>query len=146
MAFKLNPLTGQLDLVGTGGASSADNFSYTKITKGQYITVPQNQLLVPGIAFYVRPHKRLISRRTHPQEREVGRAVAGQGFTTKVEATLADSPRRLQRLDYGRHIRRATGDHTTQRVTILGAVADHDDRALYLGHVTFRAEDDMQRL
>lgn len=47
MSFKFNPLTGKLDLVGSG--SGADNFSYNLIPDGSVVTIPENQqMLVDG--------------------------------------------------------------------------------------------------
>lgn len=49
MAFKFNPITGQLDLVGSGGSSSPDNFSYETVALGVVVTVPQyQQMIVDG--------------------------------------------------------------------------------------------------
>ncbi len=41
MAYKFNPFTGTLDIVGTGGSSSADNFSYDEVHTP--ITIPEYQ-------------------------------------------------------------------------------------------------------
>lgn len=49
MAFKLNPISGQLDLVGTGGSSSPDNFSYEIIVAAATVTIPlYQQMIVHG--------------------------------------------------------------------------------------------------
>jgi len=45
MAFKFNPLTGQLDIVGAG-STSPDNFSYTLISSGASLEVPSGQLMI----------------------------------------------------------------------------------------------------
>jgi len=47
MGLKFNPLTGQFDLVGSGGtSSSADNFSYEKIPTGSTVEIPINQQMI----------------------------------------------------------------------------------------------------
>lgn len=47
MAFKFNPLTGQLDIDNDSGASSSvDNFSYNLIDTGQTITIPDGQQML----------------------------------------------------------------------------------------------------
>lgn len=47
MAFKFNPFTGTLDLVGSGGSSpSADNFSYNVVASLTTVTIPTNQQMV----------------------------------------------------------------------------------------------------
>jgi len=44
MAFKFNPFTGQLDLVGSGDTiTGADNFSYVLVESGTPIAVPAGQ-------------------------------------------------------------------------------------------------------
>lgn len=49
MAFKLNPITGQLDLVGSSSGSSADNFSYEIIIASATVTIPiYQQMIVHG--------------------------------------------------------------------------------------------------
>lgn len=49
MAFKLNPITGQLDLVGSSSGSSADNFSYEIIIAAATVTIPiYQQMIVHG--------------------------------------------------------------------------------------------------
>lgn len=46
MGFKFNPLTGQLDLVGSGGTTSPQNFSYSTIVTGSTVIVPQYQQML----------------------------------------------------------------------------------------------------
>jgi len=47
MSFKLNPLTGALDLVGKGGDVTLDQgFSYVSIPTGQTVTIPLNQQML----------------------------------------------------------------------------------------------------
>lgn len=47
MAFKFNPITGNLDLVETSSSSSSsDNFSYEYIVTGVTITIPQYQQML----------------------------------------------------------------------------------------------------
>ena len=47
MGFKFNPLTGQLDLVGTStGSASPDNFSYSYIAGSTTVTIPENQQML----------------------------------------------------------------------------------------------------
>lgn len=47
MAFKFNPLTGQLDIAGTTqGVASPDNFSFTEIVFGVKKTIPPHQQML----------------------------------------------------------------------------------------------------
>jgi len=50
MSFKFNPLTRQLDLVGSsGGSSSQENFSYSTVVTGSTVTIPiYQQMLYVG--------------------------------------------------------------------------------------------------
>jgi hypothetical protein len=48
MAFKLNPLTGQLDLVGSA-TPAPENFSYETVALGVTVTIPiYQQMIVQG--------------------------------------------------------------------------------------------------
>jgi hypothetical protein len=48
MGFKFNPITGNLDLVGSG-STSAENFSYTLVEENSTKTIPTGQqMLVDG--------------------------------------------------------------------------------------------------
>lgn len=45
--FDFNPITGRLDLVGTGGSTSTtQNFSYSRITTGNTVTIPEYQQML----------------------------------------------------------------------------------------------------
>jgi hypothetical protein len=46
--FDFNPITGRLDLVGTGGTSTGgpDNFSYKTIETGTTVNIPETQEMV----------------------------------------------------------------------------------------------------
>ena len=48
MPLKLNPITGKLDLVGSGGSPtpSPDNFSYDFIPTGATVTIPLYQQMI----------------------------------------------------------------------------------------------------
>lgn len=49
MAFRFNPITGQLDIVGASTGSS-DNFSYETVPIGDTVTIPINQqMIVNGV-------------------------------------------------------------------------------------------------
>jgi hypothetical protein len=48
MSFKFNPITGSLDLVGSGGSvpGSGTSFSYQTILAGTTVTIPENQAMI----------------------------------------------------------------------------------------------------
>lgn len=46
MGFKINPLTGALDVVNNSSTSASNNFSYKVILNGQTLTIPINQQMV----------------------------------------------------------------------------------------------------
>jgi hypothetical protein len=48
MSFKFNPITGNLDLVGSGGSTpgSGGSFSYQTILSGTSVTIPENQSMI----------------------------------------------------------------------------------------------------
>jgi hypothetical protein len=46
MAFKFNPFTGTLDLVGGEADVSPDNFSYLLVATGSTVTIPTGQQMV----------------------------------------------------------------------------------------------------
>ncbi len=46
MSFKFNPITGQLDLVGSGSSIAPDNFSYSTVVTGSTVTIPINQQML----------------------------------------------------------------------------------------------------
>jgi len=41
-----NPFTGRFDLVGEGAGGGNDNFSYTRIEDGSFVTIPENQQML----------------------------------------------------------------------------------------------------
>jgi hypothetical protein len=46
MGLKINPVTGNLDLIGSSSGSSADNFSYNLIDVGESVTIPAGQQML----------------------------------------------------------------------------------------------------
>jgi hypothetical protein len=55
MAFKFNPITGQLDLVNDiTSVETADNFSYTEIESGDTVVIPEGQEMVHAQDLMVR--------------------------------------------------------------------------------------------
>lgn len=47
MAFSFNPITGQLDLVGSSsGGASPDNFSYLSVADGETVEIPEGQQML----------------------------------------------------------------------------------------------------
>jgi len=49
MTYKFNVFTGTLDIIGTGGSTSADNFSYEEIQTGIEIPIYQQMIVHGGI-------------------------------------------------------------------------------------------------
>jgi len=51
LSYRFNPFTGNLDLVGSGGSSSPDNFSYQVIRSSAVVEIPlgQEMLVSEGV-------------------------------------------------------------------------------------------------
>lgn len=70
MAFKFNPITGTLDLVGSGDAVASNNFSYISIENSEDVTVPLGQQMIVDGHVRVTGHLRVLGQLVNISQRQ----------------------------------------------------------------------------
>lgn len=81
MSFKFNPLTSNLDLVGSSASTSDQNFSFTTVDIAQTLVVPEGQEMVHSLDVMVRGNLMVRGNTFHiPDSQDLG------FFWTKIPA------------------------------------------------------------